>query len=58
MRSFIAVALLVLSSSVSAADPAQYKFTFILKVGNASPVMISAAVPPATSHRLQATESI
>jgi protocatechuate 3,4-dioxygenase beta subunit len=58
MRSFIAIALLGLSSSASAADPAQYKFTFTLKVGDASPVMLSAAVPPATSHRLQATEHL
>jgi len=58
MRRIIVVALLTAAGSVPAADSSQYKFDFTVKVGDANPVTISGAVPPATSHRMQATDHI
>ena len=59
MRSTIRIALLaVFSTSVLAAQSPQYKFVFAVKVEDGEPVRINAAVPPGTSHRLQATQHL
>jgi protocatechuate 3,4-dioxygenase beta subunit len=59
MRGAILIVLFIaVSTGLLAAQPPQYKFAFTVKVEEAEPVMVSAAVPPGTSHRLQATQHL
>jgi protocatechuate 3,4-dioxygenase beta subunit len=61
MRSAICLLLLVLltaSSSLHAADPPQYKFTLIVKDGDADPVTVIAAYPRETLHELPVSKTL
>jgi protocatechuate 3,4-dioxygenase beta subunit len=52
------IALLVASTAIRASEPQQIKFSLSVRDGDTAPVLISAAVPPGTKHRLQATEHL
>ena len=59
MSKSIWVSLLMISAAVQAADAPQIKFSLSVRDGDAAaPVLITAAVPPGTQHRLQATDHL
>lgn len=55
MRRLIALALLAMAGGALASDSPRYKFAIALQVEDAEPVLIDVAVPPGTSHTLQAS---
>jgi protocatechuate 3,4-dioxygenase beta subunit len=62
MRSAILVVLIVLFAAASqklpAAEPAQYEFAVTVKVGDEKPIVVSAAYPRETLHRLPVTKGL
>lgn len=59
MRTLIvATAFLGLNAIAFAATVPQYTFVFTVRVDDASPVALNVAVPPGTSHLLQAAEHL
>lgn len=59
MRSAMGLALLWLTSTALAADPADYQFNFVVKMGDdGKPVALHDALPSASTHRLPVTDHL
>jgi protocatechuate 3,4-dioxygenase beta subunit len=56
--SLLSMFLLAASATLHAADPPQYKFTLIVKDGDADPVTVIAAYPRETLHELPVTKNL
>lgn len=58
MRRFILFALFAGLSAPLLAQTPQFKFTITVQEGDTTPVAINVAVPPGTSHKMQATKNL
>jgi len=58
MRTVFVLPLLAFASGALAADSTDYKFNFVVKVGDGRPTTVSGAFPPASTHRLPATDHL